>query len=174
MQTQSIAPETIISGFAHFLWLAMFSLLCAEVDIPSMIDWLSKVSVGAIALLLPILFGASHFLGTLANRIGSDIISIRNSEPDLKNRYKGREKYKEAAIACDLSWRTKAFFLSMAFAIAMTTIMTVWLDCRSRSGKDWALILAIGIIICVLSIIAVITQNKDFRRLQDFIDQKMA
>ena len=110
------------------------------------------------------------------NRISSDIISLRSqkseAKPDLAKRYKGFSKYKEVAVMCETSWRTKAFFLSMALSTPMITLMSICLDYRYRAGSDCCLILAIGVPIVVLTTIALITQNEQYKALQKFIDQQ--
>jgi hypothetical protein len=167
MKIKDIFLETLISGFSHLVWLIMFIILLSEMDATKfniLFATINTISVGVAAILASIIFGSSFFLGSLANRILSDILSLFNDPPDQATLNKARENNKSAALAYDLSWLNKNFFLSMAVAGLFILILSLLLDRKYMSENNSAIILIIGLPIVCTTIIALFTQRNDFHK----------
>lgn len=166
METKSVVPETIISGFTHLTWLIMLIILVSGVDIAKFISFLMDISAGPAVLLAAMVFGLSHFLGTLANRLLASLLSIFSNAQDISTMTKARGNKKELANELDMNWLAKNYFLSMSFAGLFLIILTLCLDCKFDSGNQCGTILVIGLPLEVATIVAFLTQRK--RHLQIF------
>jgi hypothetical protein len=173
MKIKDIYLETLISGFSHLVWLIMFILLLADMDATKfniLYATINTISVGVAAILASFIFGLSFFLGSLANRILSDILSLFSDPLDQTILNNARENNKAAAFAYDSSWLNKNFFLSMAIAGLLILILSLTLNCKYMSENNSAIILIIGLPIVCATIIAFFTQRKDFLKKKNMLE----
>jgi hypothetical protein len=170
MQIKQIYIETLISGFSHLIWLLMFILWLSDMNATKFSDLYTTtitISVGATALIASVIFGISFFLGSLANRILSDILSLFSKPLEQSILNKAREKNKEASFAADSSWLNKHFFLSMSSSGLLIFVLSLLLDCKYMSSTHSTIILIVGFPIVCATIIAFFTQRHDFQRKQE-------
>ncbi len=165
MKIKDIYLETLISGFSHLIWLIMVVLLLSDMDstkFDTLYTTINNISVGIAAILASVIFGVSFFLGSLSNRILSDILSLFSDPIEQTKLNKAHENNLAAAHAYDLSWLNKNFFLSMSISGMLILILSLLLSCKYISGNNSAIILIIGLPIVCATIIAFFTQRKDF------------
>ncbi len=167
MKTKSITIETIISGFSHIIWILMLVILVYPINISDLIIMFSGISIGAVAILASIAFGASHFIDQLLNRIFAGIISLFETPLNLNEFYEASKKNKEVARIYYSSWLEKSFFRSMMFSLLMIVVLAICLDLKFNSGKAFWIILIIGGPIEILTFIAFFTQRKEVKKQLD-------
>ena len=162
METQSIRPETIVAGFSHFLWLFLLATLIIGIDPTGLFTSLANISVGATALLGSAIFGASYFLGALANRILGDLSNLVGNPPTASELMRARQKNKDAASAVDSSWACKSLFRSVAISGLISLPIAFCLISKFGHGKELLVISFIGIPLEIAAIIAFFTQRHQY------------
>jgi hypothetical protein len=167
MDTKSVVPETIISGFSHLLWLVMSVILLIDVDFTKVIKSFTEISAGGTILLAPIIFGGSFFLGTLITKLLVGVSSIFSTPPDNSMLRKARGRNKEFANELDMSWLSKSFFLSMSFALLLILIMAICLECKYGGGNNWWVIFIVGFPIEISTVITFFIQRNRFLKTQN-------
>jgi hypothetical protein len=161
MKTKSINVETIISGFSHIIWMIMLIILLYPINNLAFITEFNNISIGAVAILAAIAFGASHFIGQLQYRIFADLSSLCKDPPDINKLNEAKKDNEKLAQDYNTSWLQKSFFRSMMFSLLLIMILAMCIDCKFNSCKASCIILIIGGSIEVFTIIAFITQRRD-------------
>jgi hypothetical protein len=169
MKTKSITVETIISGFSHIIWILMLVILLYPINISELIQMLSTISIGGVAILASLSFGASYFIGSLLDRIFADLSSLFKDPPDISELNRASRENKEAAQDYYTSWLLKSFFRSVMFSIPAIVVLGIFIDCKMNTSKAFYFILIIGGIIEILTITAFVTQRVDVKKKLDML-----
>ena len=164
MNTQSILPETLVSGFLLLLSMILFvfSFLPAESTNSIFIN-LVNMSGGASVIIGSSFLFFSYVLGSLSHRIGADISSVFTKDNTNINIDGADTKILQEYYN---SWAAKSFYRSTTFSFLLISTFSIVLDCKHRNGADVIVISILGFILLMASGISFFTQRKDYHKLR--------
>ena len=165
MNTKSILLETIVAGFLCLLVFILFvSLQLTNGEINKIVTTLFSISGGASALLITLMFMFSYILGSLSHRIGADLSKLYLKIKGVEESQLLIDKTMNKRMVQDYfnKWVVKSFYRSIMLLMPFILIQSLMLDYKLSSGKYFVPILLSGCLIEAISIIAFITQRKDY------------
>ena len=155
METYSIRPETIVSGFSHFAWVTMCALLAFDINPARLVHLLAPISSGGAVLVGSLLFGASFFCGKIVDSITSFVFSRRN---------RGQTQVVTENSAKNESRLAKVFLFSMSIAGLFALASLFLLDTKYDAGQMHSAILLMGIPLEVVALIATYCQWRNSKK----------
>lgn len=171
MNTRRLWPEIIISGACHLAWLVLLTIHILGRDPFELLQSLSTISGGAAALLASAIFGASYGLGSMVDRVLSDVSELVAGwvgKPQLDSVVVKNLKDPDSGLLPSLFDRgmLKAFFRSISLAILLNVGVLLCVFGTSNSKVSAAIIVVgAGLEICFVA--AFITQRRYHRLIYD-------
>jgi len=161
INSAKLLPERIITGFAHLLWVVLFTMLLMDIKPEELYNYLLELNTGYVALLASFIIGLSYYFGNLSDWFIILIISyymkIFKKEAKPLSKIKSKlENNKDTLQELRNIYIDKSFHRSIFIAGLFIILSSILLDGKWNEYKNFFTIISVG---GFIEIITVITMN---------------